>query len=100
MNPDLSIYLKVLNEAVAADGPAITALLSARVPCNEALAAHPTIQVREIVNESRFEVGALGLINGLIEAATLGGRIAAQYDDDDKLIGFVEYDVARWDALS
>lgn len=100
MNPTLSAFLRVLNEAQAADPVALNALLNHRVECNAKLADHPTIQVRPmtfsgraIVTKSdldRCEVGALGLLNGLIEATT-GERIAAVWDDNDKLIGFIQY---------
>lgn len=41
----LDVVLKVLNESLAADEPAIRALVNIRVPCNKALADHPTIEV-------------------------------------------------------
>lgn len=100
MSKSLDTILKVLNEAAAADSNAINKLINRRVECNAALAAHPTIQVqsmtfggRAIVTKSdleRTEVGALGLLNGIIEPLT-GERVAAQWDDDDKLIGFIKY---------
>lgn len=91
--------LQTLNEAVAADPVAIKALIEHRVPTNETLANHPTIQVREILNEGRYEVGALGLINGLVEAAT-GKRVAVQFDESEKVIGFIEYDPSSWETKS
>lgn len=76
-------FIKVLNDAFKLDPKAMQALVDLRVKCNQALVNHPTIQVT--IND---EVGILGIINGILEELTklkLGGN----YDDDDKLTGFV-----------
>lgn len=80
----------VLNEALVADPAAVYALLCNRVPCNETLAAHPTIQVGRVpgMDHALYHVGMLGVLNGVIEAAT-GQRIAAKYDPLGSLLGFV-----------
>jgi len=60
--------LSILNGALEKDPVAISELfLKARVRCNEALADHPTIQVRSIQVGLMTEcsLGVLGLINGL-----------------------------------
>lgn len=90
----LVVFLQVLNEAYAADPAAIHALICNRVPCNQALADHPTIQVevnRVAAGES-YAVGMLGVINGLVEATT-GERVAVMWSDDDKgrCLGFTRY---------
>lgn len=58
---------ELLNEALRLDPDAIDALFRHRVPCNESLAAHPSIQVT-----TEPTVGLLGLLNGLfgIQPAT------------------------------
>lgn len=99
MSATFDTFLRVLNEAVAADPVALDALIDHRVECNTTLANHPTIQVtpmtfssRSIVTKSdldRCEVGALGLLNGVIEAVT-GERVAGVWDDN-KLVGFIRY---------
>ena len=89
--------LQTLNEAYKADASAIHSLICNRVPCNQALADHPTIQV-EINNMTpteTFSVGMLGIINGLVERLT-GKRIAAKFSEPDetgrsKFVGFMEY---------
>ena len=53
-----------LNEMLEADPEAISNLMSHRTPCNEVLAAHPTVQVGTMAGTPR--VGLLGLLNGLV----------------------------------
>jgi len=57
-----------LNELLKLDPQAIKILIEKRVPCNEALADHPTVQVqaREKKDEPGFAVGVLGIVNGLL----------------------------------
>lgn len=61
----------VLNAALAADREAVKTLLEFRVPCNAALGAHPTIQVRRGPPHS---VGILGILNGCYGAVPDGPR--------------------------
>lgn len=82
----LGIVIQTLNEAFEADPNAINALITMRVPCNQKLADHPTIQV----GGNPDVVGMLGVINGIVERLT-GKRVAAIYGDDSKLEGFTEY---------
>ncbi|MCM0759599.1 hypothetical protein M7775_13655 [Sporomusa sphaeroides DSM 2875] len=103
MNIFVNHAIEILNQAVKADSKAIDHLINCRVPCNGTLANHPTIQVGAIINKTRscekselatpydrFEVGLLGIINGLFGADDDDwGFIAAQYEDG-KLIGFVK----------
>jgi len=90
-------YITVLNEAYDADPAAIHALLLNRIPCNEKLANHPTIQVTEetVPKQTYYSVGVLGLLNGLIASAT-GTCVAAKFSEPDKegratLLGFQKY---------
>ena len=84
----------VLNEAYKADPAAMRALIYSRVPCNEKLADHPTIQVSVIsATPELYTVGALGVINGIAEKLT-GKRVMAMFDDADCLIGFAEWNHA------
>lgn len=58
--------VRLLNEALAADPQAITALVSTAVECNEALTGHPTIRIFVDPEEpDKRWVRALGLINGV-----------------------------------
>ena len=85
-------------------------LLNTRIPCSEATAAHPSIQVHESDGKTPemlkrlfngFEmplykgpvVGWLGILNGLVGTIPEGpmagwGHIAAVFDDDGKLTHF------------
>ena len=79
--------LKVLNEMVEADREAVQLLVETRVPCNDALADHPTIQVHS--EHGRHSVGLLGVVNGLLGADTDGwGFICAEFDDKMQLVSF------------
>jgi len=53
-----------LNEIAKHDPVAMGKLIEARVPCNEALADHPTVQVD--AHEGSPTVGLLGILNGLV----------------------------------
>jgi hypothetical protein len=78
---DQALYL--LNEIVALDPKAAEALVETRVVCNKALADHPTIQVGLGIEEDgdSFQVGILGLLNGMFGADDEGyGQIAAWYN--------------------
>ena len=79
--------IRFLNELVQMDPEAMHRLVEARVSCNEALADHPTVQVRKVPNG--FEVGILGLLNGFVGADLDGwGFVCAEFDDDEKLVRF------------
>ena len=89
--------LNTLNGAYAADPAAMHALVCNRVPCIVTLADHPTIIVDS--NKSTpietYAVGLLGILNGIMEAAT-GARIAAAFSTPDevgrcRLLHFTEY---------
>jgi hypothetical protein len=87
-----------LNELTKLDKPAMGALISNRVPCNQQFADHPTCQCSS--QNDGFYVGLLGILNGLCGIYDDGplkgaGPIAAKFEqlpDDDKryrsLIGF------------
>ena len=53
-----------LNEILSLDPEALAALVGNRVPCNKALAEHPTVQVH-LNPDGSFEVGLLGILNGI-----------------------------------
>ena len=89
MNQALNIevarrIVHVLNRAHGEDPHAIAQLIDARVGCNRNLAEDPTIQVRQDEESGRFQVGVLGLLNGIagkIETGDLSGYgyVAAIY---------------------
>jgi hypothetical protein len=80
-------FLDILNDAVKADPVAMTDLCESRVPCNDELADHPTIQV---CGFDPIVVGMIGVINGICEKLT-GKRVAADFDEEGNLLAFVEY---------
>lgn len=66
MAVDLDLAKRVvdyLNGLVVLDKPCIGALITNRIPCNQALADHPTCQVS--AQHGGCYVGLLGLLNGL-----------------------------------
>lgn len=81
-----------LNEIVKADRMALGALIEHRVPCNEALADHPTVQAHS-ENGKPTTVGLLGILNGLVGTIDAGPRkgwgfIAAVSEEDGTLSHF------------
>lgn len=88
---NIEAVVDTLNAAFANDPGAIHALIINRVPCNQALADHPTVQVDSSPVGTGTSVGALGLINAVTETLT-GERIAIKFDDATrKLLGFCVY---------
>jgi len=76
-------FIKLLNELIALDKPAIGSLIANRIPCNEALAKHPTVQVS--AQHGGFYVGLLGIFNGLFGVDDKGyGPIALEFEDNPK----------------
>lgn len=55
--------VEYLNDLLQRDRPAIAAMITNRFPCNAAMADHPTCQVA--LQNGGFDVGLLGLLNGL-----------------------------------
>jgi hypothetical protein len=90
--------VEALNAAFAADPCAIHALIVNRVPCNQALADDPFVQVDcpPVLREGLFQVGAIGLINGVLAAIglPLAATMFSDEKDDDgrsRLLGFTVY---------
>jgi hypothetical protein len=76
--------VEVLNELLKLDPDCTKKLLATYFFTNEAVAAHPTIQVMNI--EKRPAVGLLGIINGVIgvQPDDQTGYIAAEYADEER----------------
>lgn len=85
MNTDIrQQIIDSLNEFLQLDEPAIRAVIGHRVPCNGAMANHPTIQVN-----ANHEVGMLGLLNGIAGCDGRGhGWIAMVVEDDGTIVRF------------
>lgn len=87
---DINKVVEILNGILATDPKAVKELLLNRVPCNEAMADHNTVQV--IDKDGEFSVGMLGILNGVIEPLT--GRRVAVISDDGDITGFMVYPLA------
>lgn len=96
--------IKTLNEAVEADKAAMLELLNFRVPINEKLAKHPTIQCSTYRPEDQktgYSVSLLGIINGIFGKrndgwAYISTLVNSNEDLDENyrykdIIGFAEY---------
>lgn len=96
----MSAVVDCLNDAYQRDPAAVQALLINRVPCNQALVEHPQIPVEGFPHGQEppefFMVGALGLVNGVLQALNQP-LVAMQWSTPDpvthrrKLLGFQEY---------
>jgi len=87
---DLDKVIEILNELVQTDHDAIKNLIETRVPCNDELKNHETVQVQCDKNGDNPEVGLLGILNGLIgKHDNCWGYLAAEMEDGGKLLGFV-----------
>lgn len=86
MNQTISIddAISYLNDILSIDRPAIAALIANRVPCNEQLAEHPTVQVQP--QHGGFHVGLLGILNGMFGVDNLShGPITVVFEDGNLL---------------
>ena len=72
--------IEYLNELIETDRVSIAALIANRVPCNQQLADHPTVQV--YAQHGGYLVGMLGILNGLFGIHDDGrGPIAFVFKD-------------------
>lgn len=79
--------IEFFNSLIQLDHVALRFLVECRVPCNEALAVHPTVQV--VGAEEQAYVGVLGVLNGLFGVDDDGwGGITAVFEDDGTLTRF------------
>jgi hypothetical protein len=84
---DVDHTIEVLNRIHAADPTVLPALCEFRVPCNEAVAEDPTVQVFR--RDGADSVGLLGILNGIFGIREGNqGFIAIRRDDDGVIVGF------------
>lgn len=99
IRPETDSLIAFLNELVAIDPYAIAELLCVRVPCNQAMADHPSVQVQgsdgsvTYIAPGTHRVGLLGVLNGYCGTIESGdhagwGPITAEYEDA-RLVRFV-----------
>lgn len=97
---DVDWVLELMNSALECDREAITKLVENRVPCDEALSNHYSIQV------SDGKVGLLGILNGLcgVDEETGYGPICAIYDKNNEfIVSFARTDfekIKRWKEMN
>lgn len=91
--------IEVLQQAFNSDPNAIHSLICNHVPCNEALANDEFIPVEKVrvLESDHFQIGALGLINGILTANNLP-LVALKFSEKDetgrsKILGFCEYKI-------
>lgn len=78
---DAAELVAYLNQLLELDRPAIAALVANRVPCNEDLGLHPTVQVG--YQHGSYHVGLLGVLNGYLGVHDNGrGALAAVFLED------------------
>lgn len=90
---DPIVVIAFLNSLVKIDKDAISNLINYKVPCNDLLSKHETVQVASDENgpgETGCKVGLLGILNGLcgIDENSYG-FIVAEIDEDNKVIRFI-----------
>lgn len=93
----IPVALAVLGDAFEKDPAAMNALLCNRVPCNNDLAEHPTIQTEKMpLKIEQYAVGMLGVLNGIL-SIYCGDVIASRWSEEvdakgrRTLIGFRRY---------
>jgi hypothetical protein len=81
--------IRTLNELLELDPDAISILVGHRIPTNDKLAAHATVQCGTSAHGGRT-VGMLGVINALFGVRTDGaGHIAVEEDDGQRVVRFI-----------
>lgn len=92
VRPDVDELISFLNDLLTVDRYAVAELLTVRVPCNRAMADHPTVQVQgngagtTFIAPGSHRVGVLGLLNGYCGTIDTGeragwGPITVVYED-------------------
>ena len=88
MTDAIDTAIEVLNRVHTADPTVLPALINHRVPCNEAICEDVTVQVGK--HDGEWQVGLLGILNGIFGIQETGiGYIGAHYNDDKVLTHFI-----------
>lgn len=93
------LLIERLNEIASHDPKWMRAMIEERVPCNKALADHPTVLVGE--HDGEIKAGLLGLLNGLVGTIPSGKRkgwgfiVAVFADDTGAFQKFQRTDLAK-----
>ena len=92
----IDLVVQAMQDAFERDPQAMDELFTSRVPCNQKLADHPTVEVWTELIKPGYSVGPLGVINGVLR--TLGIGVLAMrcqpecHPQSGKLLGFCNYD--------
>jgi hypothetical protein len=78
----------LLNEMLELDYKSTKKLVEYRVPCNEKIADHPTIQVQKFKTDKFPKVGLIGVINGMFGTRKDGMGAICYEIDLGKIIRF------------
>lgn len=81
-------FVEYMNGLLAVDQEAISNLVLQRVQCNEQLADHETVQCG--VSGDTFNVGFLGVINGLFGVDDNGFGFVVAVIEDGKIVRFLD----------
>lgn len=83
---DPNLVIDFLNSILKIDKAALNKLIFNRVPCNQELGEHETVQTLSDDN-SNYSVGLLGLLNGMCGKDENGwGFIVAEVNENDNEI--------------
>jgi hypothetical protein len=80
----LDEVIEFLNGLIKLDGPAMGALIANRVPCNQAFADHPTVQVA--AQNGGYHVGFLGILNGMFGTDDAGWGVISFVFENGSLL--------------
>ena len=86
----VDVIVKLMNEILALDQFAATALLAQTVPCNAALAAHPEVLIHTVKGpvSAAYTVDLLGVLNGIVARLEPDTKLVALFSDTQGLLGF------------
>jgi hypothetical protein len=79
--------ISALRLALHHDPVTMDALMNTRYECNERLANHPNFPVR-LNGEGNTELGALAIINGVLDALGYDQKVVMQNDEEGNAINF------------
>lgn len=99
IRPDVDELIAFLDSLAKLDPVAMGTLINSRVPCNQELAKHPSVQAGATDCLSGYEVGILGVLNGYAGTIEGGkyngwGPISAIIEQDGRCTGFVRTEQA------
>ena len=86
---DVEDVIAFLNDLLRVDRSAVSRLIETRVPCNECVANHPSVQVQADPGGKNPSVGFLGVLNGMFGVDEEGwGQIGMEVTDDGRILHF------------